>query len=323
MNILFTSVGRRYSLIESFKRELKQLSPSGRIIATDLKNNAPALALADKTYLVPRVSDPSYMGKLKEIIQQEKIQLIIPLIDTELCLLADHKDELKTLGATLLSSGPEVNAIAYDKVNTDKFFQANNIPAPEKIESPQNLAEKDYPVFLKPAKGSCSIGATIVHNALEMDHFLKVTDQPIVQKLMRGREFTIDALVLDQKKVICIVPRERLETRAGEVSKGKTVEHTGIIQATEDFIQKLPDPFGLLTIQCFLTEQGEVKFIEINPRFGGGAPLSIKAGANFPNWIIRYMQGEEIQPQADSWKRNFLMLRYDEAVYLDESELPQ
>ena len=120
MNILFTSVGRRYSLIEAFKNELRALSPEGKIVATDLKNNAPALALADSIYLVPRVTDPTYMDRLKEIIKKENIQLIIPLIDTELCLLADHKEELAKLGAKLLSSGPQVNEIAFDKINTDK-----------------------------------------------------------------------------------------------------------------------------------------------------------------------------------------------------------
>ena len=52
-------------------------------------------------------------------------------------------------------------------------------------------------------------------------------------------------------------------------------------------------------------ENGEVTFIEINPRFGGGIPLSIEAGANFPLWTIQMCQGETFTEQDFGWKENF------------------
>ena len=55
--------------------------------------------------------------------------------------------------------------------------------------------------------------------------------------------------------------------------------------------------------------------IEINPRFGGGFPLSYLAGANFPKWIIQeYLFDLEIEESFDVWENNLLMIRYDDEI---------
>ena len=60
------------------------------------------------------------------------------------------------------------------------------------------------------------------------------------------------------------------------------------------------------------------KAIEINPRFGGGYPLSYAAGANFPKMIIQeYILDEDIN-FVDDWVENLLMLRYDSNVFVND-----
>ena len=51
---------------------------------------------------------------------------------------------------------------------------------------------------------------------------------------------------------------------------------------------------GCLTIQVFVGKiNSEIIGIEINPRFGGGYPLSYASGANYPAFIIQeYMMNE-------------------------------
>jgi carbamoyl-phosphate synthase large subunit len=122
-------------------------------------------------------------------------------------------------------------------------------------------------------------------------------------------------------KVRSVVPRLRLETRAGEVSKGMTVKHRGIMEATKKVAENLPGALGCLTIQCFLTPAEEIVFIEINPRFGGGFPLSIQAGADFPRWIIEMMLGRKSEIVFDGWQDGVVMLRYDDAVFTTADEL--
>ena len=74
---------------------------------------------------------------------------------------------------------------------------------------------------------------------------------------------------------------------------------------------------GCLTAQFFKHKEDDSKVyaIEINPRFGGGYPLSYLAGANFPKWIIQeYFLKESISDQFDSWEDKLLMIRYDDEI---------
>lgn len=110
-NILFTSAGRRVALIKNFKKSLNALGFSGSIVTTDLKKNAPAAFIADFQEQVPRVINPSYITILKDICQKYQINLIVPLIDTELYLLSLHKQDFEAIGATVLVSSSETNEI--------------------------------------------------------------------------------------------------------------------------------------------------------------------------------------------------------------------
>jgi hypothetical protein len=58
MNILLTSVGRRVTLLKEFRQSMRRSNITGKIVAADLKPNAPASFLADVSELVPRVNDP-------------------------------------------------------------------------------------------------------------------------------------------------------------------------------------------------------------------------------------------------------------------------
>ena len=112
----------------------------------------------------------------------------------------------------------------------------------------------------------------------------------------------------------CLVPRLRIETRAGEISKGCTSwlpEFDGLRES----MAHIEGARGCLTAQFFRNRQtGLLSGIEINPRFGGGFPLSCDAGANYPAWIVReYLLGESID-WYDDWERDLIMLRYDAHV---------
>lgn len=91
-----------------------------------------------------------------------------------------------------------------------------------------------------------------------------------------------------------------------------------------EFIQKLKyieGARGCLTIQVFLSKNQDVILgIEINPRFGGGYPLSYLAGANYSKWVIQeYLLDQDIA-EFNGWKDNLLMLRYDAEVLVNDYE---
>ena len=145
---------------------------------------------------------------------------------------------------------------------------------------------------------------------------------PILLDYIEGQEYTSDIYIDFRGLVRCIVPRKRLEVRAGEVSKSQIELNPSVIQPTQKLAQVLAarGAIGVLNIQCLLTSDGMVYFIEINPRFGGGCPLSIKAGYNFPKWLIQETLGQEIDTEIKDDGDGLTMLRYDDAVFVRDGE---
>ncbi|SEM88468.1 carbamoyl-phosphate synthase large subunit [Paenisporosarcina quisquiliarum] len=322
-NILFTSSGRRVSLIKHFKSLLNELNLNGKIITADLKKTSPTGFISDEHVLVPRVTTEEYIPSLLQICKEKNISLIVPLIDTELVILAKNKERFKEIGAQVLVCSNDVNEICFDKRRTASFFREFKIDSPieYEIDHVLNIGKMCTSLLIKPAKGSSSVGVNIINSIEELEFFSKYLEEPILQELVFGEEYTIDVLVDFNGDIITAVPRLRMETRAGEVSKGMTVRNSILINKAIDLVKKLPGAVGCITVQCFLTPENEVKFIEINPRFGGGFPLSLKAGADFPRYIIESILDIKSDFNVNNWTDGLVMLRYDDAVFVSKDQI--
>jgi carbamoyl-phosphate synthase large subunit len=319
MNILLTSVGRRVELLKAFRESMRRSNITGKIVTADLKPSAPASFLADTAELVPRIDSPHYVDRLLDICERHRIDLLIPLIDTELHLLSLHEQRFRDLGVTVLISSAAVNDISYSKKKTGLFFQTIGVKTP-KIYQLSEVEDRDFPVIIKPNTGSASIGVYKIENRAELNFFANYVEDSIIQELISGEEYTIDVLVNFQGKALSIVPRLRLETRAGETSKGTTVKNPALIAAAKYVVESLPGAIGCVTVQCFLQPDGEIIFIEINPRFGGGYPLAYRAGADFPLWLFQLCAGKNPQVAIDGWEDGLSMFRYDDAIFVKAEE---
>ncbi len=319
VNILFTSAGRRVSLIQLFRKALLNLGYQQSILVTsDHRPQTSAAFVADFHEVVPLVNDHQYVEQLLNICVKHQITLLIPLIDTELPLLALNASKFKAIGVKLLLSSIATNKICIDKRKTYQFFKEVGIETAEIFDPSLILGNINaaYPFIVKPATGSASDSVTLVKNAHELSFFKTYIPNAIVQEYLVGQEYTIDVLTDFQGSVRCIVPRVRLQTRAGETSQGMTVKNRELMQLAQKIVEALPGVAGCLCLQCFILPDQSVKFIEINPRFGGGFPLSCYAGANFPQWIIDLTMGRNIQVGIDHWEEGVSMFRYDEAFYM-------
>lgn len=317
MNILFTSSGRRVGLIKSFRAcDLVK-----KIFTADLSADVASRFYSDGHNLVPRVDCHDYAGVLLDICLKKSIDVVIPLIDPELIVLAANKNRFADVGCTVIVSDFELCKIFFDKQETASYFDRYNIRTPIIYSTQEALKqiESGNSVFVKPAKGSSGVGAKVIRERSELEHHLHSISEPLIQEYIHGNEYTVDALFSRESELVCAVPRRRLAVRAGEIEKGVTERNGKIIEAVIGLSAHLKGAFGCLTIQCFLNDSDEVVFIEINPRFGGGFPLSFKAGANYPAWLLKNISGESLAYSEcmQLWKENMLMLRYDEAVYVD------
>lgn len=322
-NVLFTCIGRRVSLLRSFKKAAKELKLDCHFLGTEKNELSPAFQLCDKKFSAKPIDDANYLKQLFNIIKQNNVKLLIPTIDTDLRLLAKNKKMFNSIGCSVLVSSPDVVDICNDKRKTFKFLIENGFDTPLTFKPEEALAKKNlkYPLILKPWDGSASKGVVIAQNRKELAFYLKQNPSRIVQEFIRGKEFTCGIYIDFNHKVRCVVPRERLEVRAGEVSKGKTVKNYKIMRQVAQMLEKLGAGPGVITVQLMLTKDNKVKFIEINPRFGGGTPLSIKAGANFPKWILQEVSGKKPNIKFDGFENNLIMLRYDAAVWLKDGKV--
>lgn len=317
INILITSAGRRVELINCFQNAKKNLNIVGNIVAADASNTAPACFFADKKYQVCRIDHDSYIPQIIEICKKEKINLIVPTIDTELIKLSQGKSQIESqTEAKVLISNQNVIDICRDKYKTVDFFLENGLNAPRYI-TKEDLKCKNYefPLFIKPLNGSSSINAFKVHNKKELDFFVDYIENYILQDFAEGDEYTIDAFCDFDSKPITIVPRRRLAVRSGEILKGITEKNELIIGEVKKVLNALK-PIGQITLQGILTEKGFL-FIEINPRFGGGAPMSIAAGADSCQNLYRLLLGEQLN-YCEGFEEELLAIRFDQAIFLDK-----
>ncbi|MBN1845512.1 MAG: ATP-grasp domain-containing protein [Sedimentisphaerales bacterium] len=316
--ILFPCVGRRVALLESFRQACRRLGLRGVMVGTDSTEYSAALQCCDRKYIVPSVRDPRYRRRMTQIIRREKVDLLVPTVDLDLPLWASLRETLTRQGTTALISRPEVVALCQDKRKMFRFLRRHGFATPATQTAAQALRQKrrEYPCFLKPWDGHASRGNYVAHNRQELLFYSRRVPHCLVQEFIVGQEHTVDVLVDFAGRVRCVVPRRRIEVRSGEVSKGQTIRHPLMIEQCRKLIELLGAGPGIITIQCFLTADDRIQFIEINPRFGGGVPLSIRAGADFPRWILQFWQGRRPRIQPDGWQDRLLMLRYDEAVWV-------
>lgn len=316
---MFTCIGRRVSLLDSFRRAAKQLKINASFFGTDTTKLSPALQLCDEAFLVKPTIHTGYIRQLLSIVKNNRVKLLVPTVDLDLKLLAQNKPKFASLGCQVLVSAPEVIDICQDKRKTYRFLVKNSFDTPLtlSVRSALSKGKLSWPCFLKPWDGYAGRGNAIVNNRGELSFFAKRIPNAICQQFIKGTEYTCDVYIDFDLKVQCVVPRKRIEVRTGEVSKAQIVKNTQIMSEAAGLAEKLGAGPGVITLQLFLTSDGKIKFVEINPRFGGGAPLSIKAGANFPKWILQELSGKKQNIRFDGFKDNVIMLRYDSEVWLE------
>jgi len=320
INILITSVSRKVWLVKAFKDALRQEGVDGKVISADINNLSAGLYVSNRYYLVPPSYDQSFIPTILGICKKENIKLVIPTRDGELLLFAKSKEKFEKQGTHVMVSNPEIIEICNDKYKFYQFLLKNNIPTPKTYLSEQiDFSSTHYPLFVKARYGSGSKSVFKVENEEELKFFINYVPSPVIQEFANGKEYTIDLLSDFNGKVVTVIPRERIETFCGESYKGKTIKDMKMIEYAKNLAEKL-GTIGHITIQCIKNDEG-IKFIEVNPRFGGGAILGIKSGANTPLLILRLINGKRIEPQIGEFKENLIMLRYTEDLFIQNGEV--
>lgn len=317
IRILFTSIGRRVELVQCFRTAEEQIGQSTIIIGADISDTAPALFFCDKTFKVCRIADEKYIPMLLEICEREKVDLLIPTIDTDLLILAKNKENFAAIGTRVLISAVDKIALCRDKRYTADFFLKCGLKTPCPADDIQNY-QGGYPCFIKPKDGSSSINAYRVNTFEELTAYAKRIEDYIIQPFIEGREYTIDILCDFEGRCVYVTPRERLAVRSGEVLKTCIVQDAVMIGESMNIIEKFK-PCGPITVQLIREESTKTDYyIEINPRFGGGAPLSMKAGADSAAALLKMLCGQDVAYQEYAAADGAVYSRFDQSICVNE-----
>jgi carbamoyl-phosphate synthase large subunit len=318
VNILITSASRKVSLVREFQNAIRQ-EGGGKIIAADTSPFSAALYRADDHFLIPSSDNSRFIPTLLKLCEQEEIKMIIPTRDEELLPFARHRKEFKAVGTTVVVSSAEVIEKCQDKKAFNDFCRQHNFVVPDTYEQDEVPHNIEFPLFVKPRQGKGGKGVLIAYSIEELRVALSRMPDALIQTFIDAPEYTVDLFADFDGTVISIVPRERIYIFGGESFISRTSKNRKIIDESLRLANELK-LIGHNTIQCFLHD-GIIKFIEVNPRFGGGAHLGMAAGAPTPLFIIQSLKGKKLKPRIGDFKDNYVMLRYTEDLLLDGSKL--
>ena len=322
LRVLITGVGSTTAIcvIKGLK---KQQEYDVYIVGTDTneKTSIAGSNFCDSFYKVPPANHAnSYLSAIQDIIRMESVDLLIPIINSELETIARKREPIEKLTYLLLSSYETV-MICNDKFKTFKFLEENGLPTVKtvKVDNIENLKNNflksgiTFPLIAKPQKGFGSVDVYEIFSEEELS-LVKRIKNPIIQEKARGQEYTIDVFC-DGEKMIIAVPRKRIETKSGISYKGQTEKDERLIEYAKIVSEKLHIK-GPANIQCF-KEGDDIRFTEINPRFSGGLSLTIESGANSPLLALKMAAGEQLKTTKDF--RIVKMCRYWEEVFYSEN----
>lgn len=309
------------ALLDAFRAALAEAGAAGLLIAADATLASAAFQTADVGELVPLVRDDAYLPALLELVDKHDVGLLVPLTDLDLLMLAAERGRFAEAGCTVMIGSPEAARLCRDKTRLAGLCRRAGLGAIETFSLEAFRRRPFYPCFVKPVGGSAGIGAAAIADERQLEaHVARFGEDLLVQQSVEGQEFTVDVYRSRDGAVRCVVPRQRLAVRCGEVAQGITVRDERLIADTVKLAGLLGDLWGVFCCQCRRGADGVPRFFEVNARFGGGAPLSIAAGADLPLYLIQEVLGLPITAEMDDFTDRLLMLRYDRAVFVEADD---
>ena len=314
MNILILSAGTRNKVVQYFKKEAGN---TGRIIATDCSELAPAIYEADAHYIVPRITEPGYIDHILEICKKEKIDGCFSLIDPELSMLAEHRDEFLAVGCTPIISPYDSVEICFDKYRMYQTLLEYGIPTgkcyidAKAFMDAVRAGEISFPVFVKPVKGSASININQVKGPKEIEVLFSLYDDLMVQEYMNGTEYGADVYVdMISGKTKAIFVKQKIAMRAGETDKSVSFTDPELFELIRRFVSE-SGYRGQIDIDIF-DINGKYYISEVNPRFGGGYPHAYECGCDHVKLIAENLQGRVNKADIGAYEEDIYMMKYNE-----------
>jgi carbamoyl-phosphate synthase large subunit len=291
----------------------------GMVLAADCSKLAPALYEADKHFIVPRIDEEEYLSTILSICVEFRVKAVLSLIDPELSILAKHKQDFLSVGTLPIVSDYEIVELCFDKYRMYQFLTQNGFKTirsyvdKEVFYKDFKAGKLDYPVFVKPIKGSASININKVNSREEVELLFARFDNLMIQEFMNGTEYGADVYIdILSGEPVAMFTKEKIKMRAGETDKAVSIKEPILFDLIETFVKKVGFK-GIIDIDLFQVN-GEYYISEVNPRFGGGYSHAYECGINVPRMIINNIKGIVNPKVIGQYNEGVYMMKFSEIL---------
>ncbi|GJN41999.1 carbamoyl phosphate synthase-like protein [Corynebacterium ammoniagenes] len=316
-----------------FQDALRANSIDGKVIAADLDPLAPARQFADHFVTAPAVTDPTYRSWLEQTLAEQNVELAVSINDFELSEWAQL--EVNTKWQSLVRLDAHVQTKVEDKYAMSECFEQWGIPSPKtwlgKARPQENSQCKEF--VTKGRFGSASRGLQFVDpsgldkaievateevtdrtgvQALRQDK-VPPTELVLVQEKIDGIEYGLDVISDLNGEFVSVLVRRKIAMRGGETDRAESVDACAFQGIARQIAETVPHP-GMIDVDVIVDSEGTPYVIDVNPRFGGGYPLSHVAGARVPNAYVAWCAGMPVSEEWFKYELGAVAGKYVEAV---------
>lgn len=300
---------------------LLHLRRSGhRTVAADASPDAAGLRLADASGVLPLAGERGFLDALCELGTTTGATAVIATVAEEIVALGEGADRLAASGMATWVPTPDAVRTCIDKWQFHLAAEAAGIPVPPTVPGSAITPGADPPFpgpwLVKPRFGRGSRHIVPVDDPADLPAATRSVPDPLVQHRLGGREFTADALMAaDGVTLLGAVPRWRDETKAGISVRGETFDSSDVSGGVAALLGAL-GLAGPSNVQGFVDPAtGRASFTEVNPRFSGGLPLSLAAGADLVGEYLRGVVGLAPRTERLAYRPGVRMFRYFAEIF--------
>jgi carbamoyl-phosphate synthase large subunit len=271
---------------------------------------------ADLALVTPASHDPAYLPRILDICRDHKVTLLCSLSDMDTYALSRHGEKFRKLGISTTLPDADWGRITLDKYECTLLLAQHGIPVPwtgvrldEAIDA-LRTGKLSFPVVIKARLGFGSLGLNVCHDTEELkqahglatQHLSKMTnpwygvppigENVIIQQGISGKEYCIDIVNALSGDYAAHLMCEVHSMRAGESDMATTVD-PALAGDLPRRISTLTRHAGIWGVDC-MYDGGELRVIDINPRFTGDYPFNHLAGANVPAALLAWADGRQL-----------------------------
>jgi carbamoyl-phosphate synthase large subunit len=257
--VLVTGVGANVG--QGIIRNIRSLGYDIQVVGCNVVSFSAGNHLCDAFYKVPFAYEADYIEAIKNIVENEHVDLIIPSTDYEAFYLSQSADKID---AVIAASDSETTGIYLDKYLSSVHHVKYNIPFAASFLP--SLYKGEFDNFIaKPRKGRGSRGLHI--NPLTWNQF--TDEEYVIQEFHKGEEVTTAFYVDKQNQLHGHITLLR-DLDNGATTKCKVVfDYDKEIESILQGIIKSCGIRGSANLQSIVNQSGDIIPFEINCRISG------------------------------------------------------